>query len=293
LRAILFLVIFPFLFLFACGKVHEKKEEEKKPIVLVSIPPYAYFVERIAGETVAVETLVPPGSNLHLFEPTPKQVEMLSKSKLWISLGEPSEKKVLLVAQEQNPTLTILDLTQNIPLLAMSEDTCSSHHHDHSHEGKDRHIWLSLRLAQGQATCITEQLIALKPEHRQFYQQNLTLFLQDLHSLDQKILAQLEPFAGQAILVSHPAFGYFCKDYGLIQLSIECEGKDPRPQDLAHTLEQAGQKKVRLILTQAQYNNKPAILVAEKLHLPIYLVDPYSKDYLRSIEQLAQLISNE
>lgn len=282
-----------FLVLSGCGKGFEKKEE-RKPVILVSIPPYAYFVERLAGETVSVETLIPPGSNPHLFEPSPKQVEVLAKAKLWISLGEPSEKKVFLVAKEQNPHLVVLNLTEGMTLLSNEDDSCSSHGHYHEgHEGKDRHIWLSLRLARGQAEKITQQLISLKPDHRWFYEQNLALFLQELHLVDQKISAELLPFRGQSILVSHPAFGYFCRDYELSQLAIECEGKDPLPQDLVHTLQLAHEKKVRLILTQAQYNNKPAVIVSEKLHLPIYQVDPYSRDYLRSIEQLAQLISNE
>jgi zinc transport system substrate-binding protein len=35
------------------------------------------------------------------------------------------------------------------------------------------------------------------------------------------------------VLVSHPAFGYFCKDYDLEQISIEVEGKEPRPKDVS------------------------------------------------------------
>jgi zinc transport system substrate-binding protein len=95
---------------------------------------------------------------------------------------------------------------------------------------------------------------------------------------------------GEAILVSHPAFGYFCRDYNLVQLSIEYEGKEALPQKISNTLKQAENIPVRCVITQAQYSAKAAELIARKLQLPIFLLDPYAENYLENLQHLAALI---
>lgn len=255
----------------------------------MSVPPYAYFVERITGGALEVEVLVPPGANPHIYEPSPKQVEKIISVQLWFRIGEPIENKILTVLEEQDPSLEVIDLTKNISLISNGH-SCGDHWHE---ESKDRHVWMSPKLAQVQAQEIADALIRVYPEQKEAFQKGLKLLLADLKELDRQISEMLAPFAGDAILVSHPAFGYFCQDYDLTQLSIECEGKDPLPQDIAETLRQAEQSHVRAVFTQMQYNNKGAQLIAEKLHLPIYEVDPYSSDYIENLRHIAGLITHE
>ena len=92
-------------------------------------------------------------------------------------------------------------------------------------------------------------------------------------------------------MVSHPAFGYFCKDYALKQLSVEYEGKDPRPRHLENVLREAKKGSLKLAITLPQYNNKGTLLIAEKLNLSTQMIDPYSSDYLATMDQLAQMIA--
>ncbi|MGE5196008.1 MAG: metal ABC transporter solute-binding protein, Zn/Mn family [Anaerolineae bacterium] len=278
-------------FLSSCQKT-DREKSSLPPLISVSISPYSYFVERIAKETVRVHTLVPPGANPHLFEPTPKQAEFAGKSVLWLRVGEPFEKKILKVLQEKHPQLVTIDLAEGFSLLPLQEDLCSSKGHVHDiDEGKDRHLWLSPQLAMIQASKIASLLIQLFPENRSLYEKELSQLLIDLKTLDLEIAALLKPFQGQAILVSHPAFGYFCKEFGLIQLSIECEGKDPLPQSITQIIHLAEKYRIRSVLTQAQYSNKGAQLIAEKLHLPIHSFDPYSNDYCTNLHHLAELIA--
>ncbi|HSX12399.1 MAG TPA: zinc ABC transporter substrate-binding protein [Rhabdochlamydiaceae bacterium] len=258
-----------------------------KPKALVSVPPYAYLVEKIAADTVDIQVIVPPGANAHLYEPVPKDIEKMVDASIWMRLGDPFERKLARVLKEKNPTLITVELWKDIELLG----------HEHAHAGlchedeKDFHLWLSPKLAKKQAQQIAENLVTLHPQHKQLYLKNLKILLAELTELDQKIEKILAPVKGQAILVSHPAFGYFCKEYGLTQLSIECEGKEPRPKQIAHILKQAETLKVKTVLTQVQYSNKGAELIAEKLHLPIFLVDPYSMDYSKNLLHLAEVIA--
>lgn len=289
MRALFFVILC--IISFGCGK---SEAPSSTPIVLTSIPPYIYFISRIAGETVRIETLVPPGANPHIFEPTPKQVEKARNARVWFTIGDLFEKKIATTLTQSSPSLKLISMAQGIPLLSIDEDAhelgaCTHHHSD---EGKDLHIWLSPRLARTQAKTIADGLIEAFPENRALYEKNLKGFLQDLQVLDEDIGEELAPLQGQAILVSHPAFGYFCHDYGLIQLSIECEGKDPLPRHITHILQMAEKYQVKSVLTQPQYNNKGAELIGEKLHLPIFLVDPYSSDYLNNLRYIAKVIGH-
>jgi zinc transport system substrate-binding protein len=276
-----------FLFLVAllsaCGT---KELSPSKPIVLVSVAPYLYFVERIAGDTVTARSLVPPNANPHIYEPTPKEVQQLRQAALWIRLEDPSDKKAYTVLKEQNPEMRIVNVAEGIALLPLCGHHCSTHE-----EGKDMHIWLSPKLAAVQAKHIAQALSLLNPKHKERYESALALFLSELSNVDAHIAKLLAPKKESAILVSHPAFAYFCQDYGIEQFSIEVEGREPLPQDITQLLRIAKEYKITSVIVEPQYSSKGAQMVAENLGLPMYVIDPYSENYLENLEYIAQVIA--
>jgi zinc transport system substrate-binding protein len=290
LRLLLLIFLIP---LCSCEKKEGVKTE--KPTVLVSVPPYAFFVKKIAPNEVNIETLVPVGANPHIYEASPKEVQRHQNAALWVYLGEAFDQRVLRFFQDGNKQIHILDISQGIDLLSVcGEDDLGieAHHCHHSHdEGKDLHIWLSPALAKIQAQKIAAALSTLLPESQEKFSANLQLFLNELDELDHQIAEMLTPVKGKAILVSHPAFGYFCQDYQLIQLSIEVEGKEPLPQHITEILGQIKHYSIQSILTEPQYSNKGAELLAESLHLPIHMVDPYAENYSENLLTIAKVIA--
>ncbi len=268
------------------------KEKEPRSEVLVSIPPYLYFVEALGGGQIQAISLVPSGANPHLYEATPKQVQKAKEAKVWIRLSESFEKKIATSLQEQNKELIVVNLADNPNMSYLYESSCNCghHHHHHGAESKDLHIWLSLRLAKVQAEAIANALIEAFPEKKELIQENLVALQKRFSETDRVFTEKLLPYKGQAILVSHPAFGYFCRDYHLQQISIESEGKDPLPKQLDSILALAKSTSVRTVLTQAQYNNRGAELIAMQLNLPIHEVDPYSSDYIDNLEHIVHYI---
>lgn len=264
--------------LFSCGKPAPSLE---KPRVLVSVPAHQYFVEKIGGDTLSVHPLVPSGANPHIFEPTPREVEKTQGAALWFTVGESFENKILQVLQERNSSLAVVSMSEGVDLIA---GCCASHSYD-------RHIWLSPKQAKIQARTVAANLIKTYPANEALYNKNLEELLGELDALDFKLTALLEPLKGETLLVSHPAFGYFCKDYGLHQISVEHEGKDPLPQHVASILEEARRSPIHSILLQPQYNNKGAELIAKNLHLPTFTIDPYSSDYIKMMESLGEVIA--
>lgn len=279
-----FLVVF-FCILAACGRT-PLKNEAAKPLALVSVAPYRTFVERIAGDWLEVKTVVPSGSDAHSFELTPREAEQLRRAKVWFRIGEPFEKRALTLL-EQTP-VRLVDLREGIEL--MEEEGLHCHHCGMDH--LDRHIWMSPKLAKVQAAAIARALSEMYPERAEVFAANLAQLESDLDGLHAEIQAILAPVVDRTFLVSHPSFGYFCRDYDLTQLSVEFEGKDPRPQHLEEILEQARLGHAEVAFALPQYNNKGAQLIAEELRLPVRMVNPYSADYFETMRLFAHLIAD-
>ncbi len=285
-------MLFPLLFLLfitACNSRVPPKP--KKPLVLISIPPYEYFVRKIAAEEVDISCLTPPGTNPHLFEVPPKLAEEALSSSLWLRVGDPGEKKFLTILSRKSQKTTVVDLSVGLELLPghchHMNPHCASHHHS-----DDFHTWLSPPMAKEQSKRIAQALIALSPENRGLYENNLALLLEELDILDTQLRDALSSQQGETILVSHPALGYFCHEYGLKQLAVEVDGKEPLPMQIASLLETARSEKVHMVFLQPQHNNQGALRVAEKLELPVETIDPYTANYVEGLLRIAHLIAD-
>jgi len=204
----------------------------------------------------------------------------------------PLKKKIVKALEERDPNIHIVNLQEGLDLLSGDDATeltpCLGHAR---HAGRDLHTWLSTKLALKQSQMIADTLIALFPEHKESYQKNFNQLALDLQFLDRDLARLLAPYKGDAILVSHPALGYFCKDYDLIQLSIECEGKEPGPKDIEQILQKTEIYHVRCVLLQKGFSERGAMRIGTKLQLPIYRIDPYAKDYLKNMQQIAGYIA--
>lgn len=254
------------------------------PYVLVTVAPHKFFVEKIAKDTVQVHLMVPAGASAHTYEPTTRQMLTASKGEIWFRTGEPFENKAIQALKSHHPNLEIVDLRQGLDLITTSDGHC----HCHCCPGSvDLHFWLSARQAQIQVQTIAHALSKAFPAHANFYQTNLQAFQEELQGLDKKIQTILASLQNRNILVSHPAYAYFCRDYDLEQYSIEVEGKDPTPQQMTKLLNLARRLDTRTIFIQMQYNNKAAKLVADALGARLVVLDPYSEQYMTTMLEIA------
>ena len=139
---------------------------------------------------------------------------------------------------------------------------------------------------------ITAELSDAFPSDKETFEAHLAILEQELADLDQEIQERLHSVETRIFLVSHPAFAYFCRDYDCRQLSVEHEGKEPRPRELEETLHTAIETHATLAIALPQHNNKGAQLIAEKLRIPVRYVDPYAADYFDTMRKLSELIAN-
>jgi len=260
-------------------------ETAEKIQVFVSILPQAYFVEQIGGEYVTVRVLVGPGQSPATYEPSPKQMSALAETPLYFRIGVPFERHLVGKIENTFRALKIIDTREGVPLREI--DGANGHGHDHA-GGKDPHIWLSPRLVKIQAANICRALAEYDSAHADFYNKNLDKFKARLDTTDAAIKEKLAPFRGSRFYAFHPSYGYFGDDYGLVQLAVEIEGKEPSARQLATLIERARAEQVRVIFVQPQYAVKTAETITRAVGGRVVELDPLSKDYLNNLMYMAE-----
>ena len=164
------------------------------------------------------------------------------------------------------------------------------------HDGEDEldpHVWLSpalnLKLAQG----LRDRLIALDPAHSADYRDNYRRFSEKIDRLDRQLRSKLATANGQAFLVFHPAWGYFANAYGLRQVTVEHEGKEPGARYLNDLLKRIGATDLRVILVQPQHDSRLAKIISQAMNARLITVDPLSLDYFGEMLRVADVLAGQ
>ena len=155
----------------------------------------------------------------------------------------------------------------------------------------DPHTWLDPILALKQSVIIRDALIHFDPKGATEYNNNFAALAQDLKDLHENLKKALKPFTGSSIYVFHPAFGYFCRAYGLTQKAINPNGKEPGARYLARLIEQARDDKVQIIFVQPQFSDKAARTIAQSVGGNVVALDPLARDYLANMQSIARQLA--
>ncbi|RRQ20295.1 ABC transporter substrate-binding protein [Guyparkeria sp. SCN-R1] len=265
--------------------------------VAVSIPPQAHFVETIGGEHVDVQVMVPANAEPVTYEPTPRQMTALSRAELYFSIGVPFEKGWLPRFRSVNPEMTVVDTVATIQRRAMVAH--SGHDHDeHDHDApdetvRDPHVWLSPPLVRLQAETIRDALIKAAPERSADFHRGFRQLAEQINRLDNAILDALSGIDPDArrFLVFHPAFGYFGASYGLEQMPIEIEGKEPGPRELARIIEEARDHRIRVIFIEPQFAQGAARTIAREIDGEVLTLDPLARDWPAGMRAIAATLA--
>lgn len=274
----LILIIIISVFLFAGVPLKRNVgliSKEEKIGVVVSILPLAEFVEQVGKDKVEVTVIVPPGADPHLFELTPVQLKKISQAQLYVEVGS-----------GLNFELTWMD---KIKLIYKDMLICNSSI-GITLVDKDPHIWLSPRNAKTMVENISEALIKIDPLSQKYFKKNSIEYINKLDILDKEIKARLEGVKNRRFISYHPSWGYFAKEYDLIQIAIEDEGKEPSAASLAHIIDQTRAFNISIILVSPQFNIKSAEVVAKEVGAQIIIADPLSMDYINNLRKLVEEI---
>lgn len=266
--------------------------------VFVSIVPQQYFVRRIGGSLVQTAVMVPPGSSPHSYEPKPKQMQSLAQAAAYFAIGVEFERTVLPKIKTLHPDLKIVHTDSGIDKVPVLDRQHFREHepghrgngHDPDHgrqKGLDKHIWLAPDLVRIQARNILEALRKLEPSNATVFESNYAAFMTDLDCLDADIKEILSAERDSVFLVFHPAWGYFARQYGLRQISVEMEGKEPKARDLQGLIDKARAERVRVVFVSPQFSTRTAETIAKAINGQVVPINPLAEDWLENMRMVA------
>jgi zinc transport system substrate-binding protein len=269
----------------SCGR---NSSDQGNKIITVSIAPFKYFVEEIAGNDFKVNIMVPAGADPHTYEPFPEQINKLRKSAGYISNGYLGfEMNWLDRFYETNPTMKKLSLGEGIDPLA------SEHHHEGGHlEGADPHYWVSPRCALVIAGSVREFLTELNPLQKQKYETNYQLLISKIKEVDARAKELFSSAPSKGFMIYHPNLAYIARDYGLEEIPVEFEGKEPTPFRMKELIDRARKDNLKTIFVQVEYDTKNAKAIAGEIGAKIILIDPLSENWQKSTLDIINALHN-
>jgi zinc transport system substrate-binding protein len=292
-RSFLLIALLSFgLILSACQPNQSTQPEDESLLVTVSIPPLAYFVERIGGDQVEVNTMVGPGEEAHTYEPKPDQMKALSDSPIFFSIGIEYEESWVPRFMDINPDLLVVDSAQGIERI----ESLSEHSHDeeeeeetdeHDADNLDPHVWLSPQNGKIIAKNIFNALKSLSPEDEQTFIQNYNALVAEIDLLDEQILQTLSETTYRIFMVFHPAWGYFADQYNLQQIAVQVGGQDPSPSELVDLINIAKAENIHVIFIQPTFSTTSVNALSKEIDAEIIAVDPLAENWLENLKIVA------
>ncbi len=259
--------------LVACGQDESDSKADGKLTIYTTLYPLEYFAERIGGEDVTAESIIPPGSDAHSFEPTTRTMAELAEADLFIYNGAGMEGFAD-AAQDtlSNEDVMVLESAKDIHL-DESEEEHEEHEHeehaDHDHGDMNPHIWIDPILAIEQAENIKDALIALDPDQKETFETNFSSLQEELLALDQSFQEMADRADKKEFLISHDAYSYWESRYGLEQLSVSglSPSQEPTQKQLEEIIETAKSHNLKYMLFEQNATPKPAKAVQKELGL--------------------------
>lgn len=274
------------------------------------------LTEEIAGDKATVTCLIPKGQGVHGFEPSPKDMNRVNASDLFIYNGAGLESFTDRLKETAEGDATFVEASEGIELLkgghhhhhdeAADHDHDAAEHdhdhdaaeHDHEHEGMDPHVWMAPDNAEEMAENICEALSAKDPDNAAYYKANYEKLSEKFDALDDSFENVLSKAKHKDIVVSHEAYGYLAKEYGLNQIPIEGinSESEPDPKAMKAIVDEMKAKGIKTVFTEPDEDDKIAQTVASEAGAEVKELDPMEyesdKNYFERMESNLKILES-
>ena len=226
-KAIIFITLSLILILSGCSKsINSSKKDNvnshNKMKIYTTVFAFQSFTEQIGGKYVDVESIYPPGADLHSYEPTQKDMINIAKSDLFIYSSDdldPVSAKITQSMENKNMKLALAsDLNQKE--LIHSDDHDEDEGHNHAETENDPHVWLDPVLDRIFAEKIKDKLIQKDPKHKSYYEKNYKKLDKDIANIDKKMQKITKSPKREKIIISHDSLGYLTHRYHFKQEGV-------------------------------------------------------------------------
>ncbi|GIV31910.1 MAG: metal ABC transporter substrate-binding protein [Saprospiraceae bacterium] len=224
-------------------------QSKQKPLVVATASIFADMAQQIAGDLVEVQSIVPIGSDPHIYEPTPADVRLVARADLLLVNGLTFEGWLQGLIKSSGTRAPIVVITEGIePIQAVYKNST------------DPHAWMSAANGLIYIENIYKALVKLDPAHKDVYEANYLAYKQKLEELDRYIMEQIQtiPEQQRILITSHDAFQYYGRRYGLrleAVLGVSTEA-DAQTSDIIRITQLVREHKVPAVFIESTVNPK-------------------------------------
>jgi zinc transport system substrate-binding protein len=286
--SILFLLV---ISLAACGggntssQSTNNQSSDSKLKIYTTIFPLEDFTKKIGGDLVEVESIFPPGTDAHTFEPTTKMMVDIANADGFIYSGvgiESFAEKIEKSLEKEN--VAFINAGNGIDLLehehedeahsdeeATHEDEAhtdeETSHEGHDHGDNDPHVWLDPVLSITIAENIKNELVELHPEGKETFEKNFQQVKSQLEELDKSFTDIVSKSNKKEILVSHAAYGYWEERYGIEQISVLglSPTDEPSQKELQTIIETAKKHDINYVIFETNVSSNVTDIVQAEI----------------------------
>jgi ABC-type Zn uptake system ZnuABC Zn-binding protein ZnuA len=224
-------------------------------VAVTTLTVLADLIQNVGGDKVDVKALVPPGGEVHTYQPTPDDVKSVARARIVFYNGAHLEEWIdETIRSAGKPDLPIVVLSDGLPLIMES-----------GHE-PNPHLWLDVANAKTYVEKIRDGLSRVDGANAGYYADRTKSYLVQLDELDRWILSEIDqiPKARRKLVTFHDAFPYFAKRYGfsLHGVLVASPGKEPSARDLTALARRIRQERVPAVFAEAQFNPKAMEVLA-------------------------------
>ena len=239
------------VFLISCGKKQENTSHLN--IAVSSYVPYT-FAKSILGDAANLTLLIPPGTEAHAFEPTPKTIKELKQAQVFFYTSNFLEPWALKL--DKNAIMLAVNLPKVLPA--------------------DPHVWMSFDNAKAMTENMSNYVIKIRPDFETQIKQNLFTFFQEMDSLKYLYSNILPTCKNRTIYhIGHLAFGYIASEYNLEFKALFSADMDQEPsaKEIAELVKAIKENKVKYIFSEEQLNPALALTISEETGAQILMLN--------------------
>lgn len=278
------------IFFIGCSS---RQQQEK--VLSVTIEPQKYFLEQIVGDKYKVNCVVPNGSNPESFDLAPSQIMTIGKSEAYFKIGFLGiENTWIENIRKNNPHVKFFDCSSGItPIGGHQHDQAQGEeqHSHHGHDDGDPHTWSAPYTARIIADNMYKAVIELDSKNKEYYTTNYNKLIAVIDSTDNVIKQYIDQAPCKSFIIYHPALSYFAQEYGLKQLSIEYEGKNPSPKQFKELIDYAKQNNVKTVFIQQEFDAKNAETMANSIGGKAIPINLMAYDWSSEIIKIAKALA--
>lgn len=292
----------------ACGKSNGEASKNKanetkvKKVVYTSFYPLESLTKYITGDKMEVKNFIPVGMGVHGFEPTPKDIVNIKNAAAFFINGVKLEGFIDDI-KKAHADLNIVDTSKGVNLIE-GKHKHDKHSHKHHHGEYDPHIWLSLKNSKIILKNILDEVVKIDKDNEEYYNKNYNQIAEKIDALDKKYEAELKEIKTKYIIVPHQAFAYLCRDYNLMQKSLEGLNSDSEPDaaTMAKAITFAKENDIRVIFYEKLHSSKAAESIAKEIGGVVKEINTIegltkeqmgkSEDYLSLMEKNLEVIKS-